>query len=162
MWHPGGASDASPGQNSDPPGGMHIFPRENRIPLGEVARNFEKNHEFYHFQVWRRKSGHVVRSRGHTCEKHSPWGKKYLLSLFGSNAAIQLWVEVNEYLRDSPSYFAKEQEFCAKLLQKCYRERPQAKIWYDTQKIVRPTRGGTNQNLQRLNSRAACVLSKKS
>ena len=90
MRHPGGASDASFGRNSDPQGGLHIFPRENGVPLGKVARNLEKKHAIYHFKVWRRKSGHVVRSRGHTCEKNCFRGKKGPLSLFGSNAAIQL------------------------------------------------------------------------
>ena len=64
---------------------MHVFPRENRIPLGEIAIKCENNHEIYHFPVWRRKSGHVVRSRSHTCEKISTGGKKDLLSLLGGN-----------------------------------------------------------------------------
>ena len=64
---------------------MHIFPRENRIPLCKIARNFENNHEIHHFPVWRRKSGHVVRSRGHTCEKNSPGGKKELLDMVAGN-----------------------------------------------------------------------------
>ena len=63
---------------------MHVFPRENRIPLGKVAINFENNHEIYHFPVWRRKSGHVVRSRGHTGEKHTHWGRKERRYLFAS------------------------------------------------------------------------------
>ena len=65
---------------------MHVFPLENRIPLGKVAINFENNHEIYHFPVWRRKSGHVVRSRSHTCEKISTGGKKDLLALLGGNS----------------------------------------------------------------------------
>ena len=69
---------------------MHVFPRENRIPLGEIAIKCDNNHEIYHFPVWRRKSGHVVRSRGHTCEKNSPGEKKELLDMVAGNAPIRL------------------------------------------------------------------------
>ena len=145
-----------------PSGGMHIFPRKKCIPLGKIARHLGNSNEIYHFPVWRRKSGHVVRSRSHTCEKISTGGKKDLLALFGGNAAIQLWVEINGNWRDSPSYFAREQEFYVKLLKKCYGKSTTCKKWYDTQNIVRSRRGDRNQNFPRLNSLAACVLSKNS
>ena len=90
MRHPLGASDASPDRNFVARGGMHFFPRKNGVPLSKVARNLEKKHAIYDFPVWRRKSGHLVRSRGHTCEKNPPWGKKGPLAMFASNAAIQL------------------------------------------------------------------------
>ena len=83
--HSGGALDASFGQHSDPRGALHIFPRENGVPLGKVARNFEKKHAIYEFPVLRRKSEHVERSRGHPCEKVSTGGKKELLPLFRGN-----------------------------------------------------------------------------
>ena len=46
--HPGGASDASPAQNSDPRVGMTFFPRKNCILLAGVAKKFGKNHASYH------------------------------------------------------------------------------------------------------------------
>ena len=90
MRHPLGASDASPDRNFVARGGMHFFPRKNGVPLSKVTRNLEKKHAIYHFEVWRRKSGHVVRSRGHTCEKNSPGGKKELLDMVAGNAPIRL------------------------------------------------------------------------
>ena len=74
-----------------PSGGMHIFPRENRILPRKIARKFENNHEIYHFPVWRRKSGHVVRSRGHTCEKNSTGEKKELLDMVAGNTSSNIF-----------------------------------------------------------------------
>ena len=74
--HAGGALDASFGQHSDPRGALHIFPRENGVPLGKVTRILEKRHAIYEFPVLRRKTGHVERSRGHPCEKISTGGKR--------------------------------------------------------------------------------------
>ena len=81
----GNAFDASPDQNYDLRLGKHSFPRKNCIQLGKVERTLEKNQAIHDFQVLRRKTEHVVRSRSNTCEKISPGGKKELLALFGSN-----------------------------------------------------------------------------
>ena len=85
----GNAFDASPDQNYDPRPGKHSFPRKNCIQLGKVERTLEKNQAIHDFQVLRRKTEHVVRSRSNTCEKISPGGKKELLAVFGSNAPIR-------------------------------------------------------------------------
>ena len=93
----GNAFDASPDQNYDLRLGKHSFPRKNCIQLGKVERTLEKNQAIHDFQVLRRKTGHVVRSRSNTCEKISPGGKKELLSVFGSNT---LKTKIGASMRD--------------------------------------------------------------
>ena len=98
----GNAFDASPDQNYDLRLGKHSFPRKNCIQLGKVERTLEKNQAIHDFQVLRRKTEHVVRSRSNTCEKISPGGKKELLSVFGSNnpANTQKYFNILEFQMD--------------------------------------------------------------